>query len=137
MRVKPSQRDDDGADDDERNHRALDAIARATGEIVLAREPQGPHGQPTDDEQRCETPPECPAQHSVGAGLVPYTLRRMAYGFGDAGGVATGRSVNVRPSASSTDTNRPPGDPSRNGRTGTFTSSPVFTVVDFHPARTR
>src|SRR6185503_9342897 len=124
VRVTSSQRDDDRADDDQRNHRALDTIARAAGEVVLPRQPQGPRGQPTDNEQRRKTPPDCPAHRP--------------YGFGDAGGVAVNaRSVNVRPSASSTDTNRPPGDPSRSGRTVTFTSSPVFTVVDFHPARTR
>src|SRR5262245_57092184 len=53
------------------------------------------------------------------------------------GGVVTGRSVSVRPSARVTETNRPPGVPSRSGRTDTFTSSPGFSVVDFHPAFTR
>ena len=46
-------------------------------------------------------------------------------------------TVTVRPSASLTDTNRPPGSPFFSGRTVTVTSSPGFTVVDFHPARTR
>ena len=42
--------------------------------------------------------------------------------------------MSVRPSASVTDTNRPPGSPFFSGRTETLTSSPGLTVVAFHPA---
>src|SRR5690242_21035377 len=67
-------------------------------------------------------------------------MRPYDYWAGGAAGgaaAATGRSVSVRPSASVTDTNRPPGSPFFSGRTVTFTSSPGFTVLAFQPARTR
>jgi hypothetical protein len=54
-----------------------------------------------------------------------------------AGAVAGARWVSVRPSGSVTDMNSPPGEPSRIGRAMTLTLSPVLSVLDFQPARSR
>src|SRR5688572_31489809 len=58
------------------------------------------------------------------------------YPAGGAGAPA-GRSPRTLPSGNVTDTNSPPGVPSRIGRTVTLTLSPVLSGLDFQPERSR